>query len=248
MRNTNKEQSDEIHANRQRKISAMLYIGVTLSFIVPIVFLILRMFTGNVPQNEAGYHSRADYILMIVACVEGLIVINIPILLSKKFRFELPRVLYTLYIIYLFCAIFLGEVRSFFYVIPHWDVILHAFSSLMLGFFGLMVIAILNRDEHLVRKLSPFFAVLFSFCFAVTIGVLWEIYEFTFDGTLGLNMQKFMTSDGVALSGHAALADTMKDIIVNALGALVASVIGYFSIKNDKLWFVPVLRKKDAKR
>ena len=80
----------------------------------------------------------------------------------------------------------------------------------MLGFFGLMVVTILNRDDHVVVQLSPFFVALFAFCFAVSIGALWEIYEFSFDGILGLNMQKFVTAQGDVLIGHEAIRDTVN--------------------------------------
>ena len=228
---------------RPKRINLFLYCFVTFSFLIPIVFLALRMLMGNGPANAAGYHSNADYALMIVQCVLGLIVINLPAIASRQFRFELPMVLYALYIIFLYCAIFLGEVRSFYYVIPHWDSILHAFSSLMLGFFGFMVIAILNRDEHIMVHLSPLFAAVFAFCFALSIGSVWEIYEYVFDGILGLNMQKFMTVDGTLLIGHAALADTMKDIIIDAIGALTATVIGSIAIKHDRRWIQPKLQQ-----
>ena len=225
------------------KRARIMYVFTLISFILPIVFIVIRMvfFSDSVDENEAGYHSKADYILMIVECLLGCLVINIPTILSRRFKFEIPVVLYTFYIIFLYCAIFLGEVRSFYYVIPGWDNILHTMSSVMLGFFGLMVVYILNRDEHVMVKLSPFFISLFAFSFAVTIGSLWEIYEFSFDGLLGLNMQKFMTADGVVLSGHDALRDTMKDIIVDTIGALASSTIGYFSIKYEKSWFKPKL-------
>ena len=59
-----------------------------------------------------------------------------------------------------------------------------------------------------------------------------EIYEFLLNATLGTNMQKFITADGVVLSGHLALVDTMKDLIVDALSALTVTIIGYYSIKN----------------
>jgi len=77
----------------------------------------LKMIFGKVPINEAGYHSLADYSLMIVECVLGLLVINIPTFLGKKFKFTVPAFLYVLYIVFLYCAIFLGEVRSFYYLI-----------------------------------------------------------------------------------------------------------------------------------
>ena len=131
--------------------------------------------------------------------------------------------------------------------LPGWDNILHGFSSLMLGFFGFMVITILNRDEHVMLHLSPMFSCVFAFCFALTIGCIWEIYEYTFDGLLGLNMQKFMLADGTLLVGHSALTDTMKDIIIDALGALTASVFGYISIKKDKKWFHTELTRDEEK-
>ena len=232
--------------NKQQRFNNILYISVVISFIVPIIFLILRMIFGNVSSNEAGYHSDADYILMIIQCLLGLIVINLPTFLARKLKFELPMTLYGMYIIFLYCAIFWGEVRSFYYVIPFWDSILHAFSSLMLGFFGFMAITILLRDEHIVMSLSPIFTAIFAFCFALSIGTVWEIYEYVFDGILGLNMQKFMTVDGTLLVGHAALADTMKDIIIDAIGALTATVIGSVAIKHDRTWMQPKLKKTDT--
>lgn len=240
-RNEKKPQTPELRAKR---ISIILYIGVTLSFIVPIIFIVLMMVFGNGSMSDAGYHSKADYALMIVQCVLGLISINLPSLLAKRFKFEIPVVLYALFSIFLYCAIFLGEVRSFYYVIPYWDSILHCFSSLMLGFFGFMVITIINRNENTLFNLSPFFVAFFAFCFAVTIGSLWEIYEFTFDGLLGLNMQKFMLADGTMLVGREALRDTMKDIIVDSIGAFISSTVGYISIKHNKRnWLVPKLDK-----
>lgn len=230
-------------SNSSRKLNAnkLLYIFVMLSFLIPVVFLILRMAFGKVPVNEAGYHSTADYVLMIVQCSFGVIAIHIPMFLSKKFHFEIPLELYGLYIIFLYCAIFLGEVRSFYYVIPYWDSILHAFSSLMLGFFGYMVITILNRSEKIMVHLSPLFSAIFAFCFALTIGCMWEIYEYSFDHLLGLNMQKFMTADGEILSGHDALTDTMKDLIIDGIGALVSSFLGFLAIKKNKKWIYPKL-------
>ncbi len=199
---------------------------------------------GTAPDGGAGYHSRSDYVLMLVECILGLFVIHIPSLLEKKLKFEVPTLLYVLYMLFLYCAIFLGEVRSFYYLIPNWDTFLHAFSSVMTGLLGYMFVTILNRDERIIFKLSPFFIALFAFCFSVTVGSLWEIYEYTFDGLLGLDMQKHTLAGGNVLVGHAALSDTMKDIIVDACGALVASAIGYFSIRKGH-WYVATLKEDD---
>lgn len=238
-----KEKWRRIREWSKRHLPKILYIIVMAGFILPIIFIVLMMVFGDTAENEAGYHSQADYALMLVECVLGLVVIHIPTFLEKRLKFELPTVLYVLYMIFLYCSITLGEVRSFYYTIPHWDTFLHAFSSMMTGLFGYMLVTILNRDERILVKLSPLFVAIFAFCFSVMIGSVWEVYEFSIDGLLGLNMQKHTLSDGTALVGHAALSDTMKDIIVDICGALIASVIGYISLKYDRHWLTFSLKK-----
>lgn len=226
---------------KQKKIALVAYFFTMLSFIAPIAYLIFKIIFGSFDTIGEGFNTKANYALMIAECVLGIIVIHIPSLLAHKFKFEIPFFLYIAYIIFLYCSIFLGEAQSFYYKIPHWDTILHAMSSLMLGFFGFMFITILNRDEHTLMRLSPFFVSLFAFCFAVTIGAIWEVYEFTMDGLMGFNMQKHSTANGVPLEGHLALVDTMKDIIIDAIGAFSASLMGYIGLKQNKKWMIPKL-------
>ena len=222
---------------RAARTIVLLYWTTLFSFLLPIVFLI-RQIAVTQPVNVyvESYRSRADYVLMLVQCLLGIIVLHIPGILSRRFKIAIPNTLYILYLIFLYCAIFLGEVRNFYYIIPHWDIILHAFSSIMTGLFGFMVVAVLNQGTHTPVQLSPFFVALFAFTFAASVGTLWEIYEFVFDGMLGMNMQKFLLEDGSALIGRAALADTMEDIIVDCIGALCATIFGYFSLKYQKGW------------
>ena len=232
---------------RKRRINRIMYVSALVAFAVPIVFLIFRMVFG---KETPVSRTDADYALMISLCVLGLLAVHLPMFLAHRFRFDVPQLLYLLYLVFLYCSIFLGEVQNFYYRVPHWDVILHSFSSMMAGFFGTMVVTILNRDERAVTKLSPFFIGVFSFCFAFSIGALWEVYEYVWDGVFGYNMQKYMLADGTVLSGHAALNDTMKDLIVDAGGALIASIVGVLSLKKGKRWLVPSLteRPKPAKK
>lgn len=217
------------------KTVKILYIFVLLSFIAPIIYLIIRLsFFGNLPDTT---RSKADYVLMLIQCVLGAVAIHIPTLLSKKLNIKIPVLMYVMFMVFLYCAIFLGEVGSFYYLIPHWDDILHLFSSMMTGFFGYMLVSILNGHENAKVRLSPVFIAIFAFCFSVAIGAIWEIYEFSIDGLMGLNSQKFRLESGVELIGRNALTDTMKDIIVDCLGALSASLIGCISIIRKK-WFV----------
>ena len=155
----------------------------------------------------------------------------LPTIVERKLKLEIPDTMEIMFFVFLYGAIYLGEVRSFYYRFDNWDIILHTFSGGMLGALGFSVVDLLNRSEKVKINLSPLFVSLFAFCFAITMGVVWEIYEFSFDGLLGLNMQKFRLESGEALIGRAALADTMEDLIVDAAGALVMAIIGFFNLK-----------------
>ena len=103
---------------QKNRLGRILYFWVNLSFLVPIVYLILRMIFGRTGSSEAGYHSDSDYLLMLMQCILGLVTIHLPSILERRLRFELPGLLYGFYIVFLYCAIFLGEVRSFYYLFP----------------------------------------------------------------------------------------------------------------------------------
>jgi hypothetical protein len=86
-----------------------------------------------------------------------------------------------------------------------------------LGALGLSVVSLLNQSEAITVSLSPVFVALFAFCFALSLGVVWEIYEFIIDGLLHTNAQKYALESGEPLIGQAALMDTMKDLIVDGV-------------------------------
>ena len=117
----------------------------------------------------------------------------------------------------------------------------------MLGTLGFSVVALLNNTNRIPVNLSPIFIAFFAFCFAMMLGAIWEIYEFTIDGIMHLNMQKYALENGVALVGRAALVDTMSDLIVDAIGAFVIATIGYISTKYKTGWLESVIitRKHD---
>lgn len=218
---------------------------VFFSLLISAIFLIIRLFLAPAGNDVPYGRVKSDYVLMLVQCILGLFAMTLPGLLSHRFQIEIPSGMLVLYAIFLYGAIFLGEVRSFYYTVPHWDTILHTFSGGMLGALGFSFVTLLNKTDKIPLNLSPLFIAIFAFCFAVTLGVFWEIYEFTFDGVLGLNMQKFALESGEQLMGRAALQDTMKDLIVDCLGAFIMALVGYISLKY-KTGFIEklMLRKK----
>lgn len=230
--------------NWKRNISVFVFITLLLS----IGYSVIKIATvpKSIASADAGTHLRSDYVLMLIQCFLGLLVIGLPALIERKWSFELPNYMSILYFIFLYCAIYLGEVRNFYYLVPHWDTILHAFSGAMLGALGFTLVRILNDSEKVRVTLSPLFICLFAFCFALAVGALWEIYEFAGDSIFGLNMQKFRLADGTELVGHTALRDTMKDIIIDAIGAFIITLIGYFTLLGKPQYKKHKLSETDA--
>ena len=228
------------------KLGHFAFFFVLGSFVVSIGYvlvMLLIMPSGDGAQSYSGRH-RSDYVLMLLQCCLGVLALFMPSVLNRRFKIRVPSGMLIMYVVFLYCAIFLGEVRSFYYVIPFWDVILHFFSGAMLGCLGFSVVRILNNAKNIPVQLSPGFVTFVAFCFAITIGAFWEIYEFTGDGLFGLNMQKYLLEDGTAMVGRAALTDTMKDIIVDCCGAGLSCIAGFFSIKLHKRWFNSLMLEK----
>lgn len=211
-----------------------------LSLVFSIGYCILRLVNAPAelpPGTEYG-KVKSDYLLMLIQCILGVVVWSLPSLLRRRFSIRLPNLFLILYFVFLYAAIYLGEVRNYYYQVPHWDTILHGFSGVMLGTLGFSVVLLFHDYRKQSFHLSPAFIALFAFCFAVTLGVLWEVYEFTFDGVLGLNMQKFMLADKTPLVGRAALTDTMKDLIVDMAGAGIMSLAGFLIMRQKPDWLL----------
>jgi len=208
------------------------------TFAVSIVYVTVRIILAPTvaPASEVPTRVKGDYVLMLLQCCLGLLAMLVPGMLINRLRLSIPTVMLVVYAVFLYCAIYLGEVRNFYFVVPHWDTILHIFSGAALGALGFSIVSILNKTESLHLSLSPIFVALFAFGFAVSLGVIWEIYEFAADIVLKTNMQKFALESGEQLVGQSALADTMKDLIVDTIGAFTVSVIGYMSLRYEKGW------------
>ncbi len=234
---------------KKHNLTTIVYYIVLITLIMSIFYVSFRIFAAPVASEDTAVRTKSSYALMLVQCFLGLAALSLPDMFAKKFLKTIPSNMLILYFIFLYCAIYLGEVRDFYYRYNSWDTILHMFSGGMLGTLGFSFVTLLNKTDKIPMNLSPFFVAMFAFCFAITIGVFWEIYEFSFDGLLHLNMQKFMTEDGIMFVGREALRDTMEDLIVDGIGAFIISSIGYISLKYktkfiEKFSFLPVNKQK----
>ena len=223
-----------------------------------IVFYILRLLVIVVLVRQlmlANYEGA-------FFCILAFLLLYLPSWIQVKLRIELPPPLEITIFCFIFAAEILGEVNAFYVVIPWWDTMLHTING-FLAAVGFSMVMLLNDDERVAFHLSPAFLAMVAFCFSMTIGVLWEFFEFGMDYFLGTDMQKdtvihaihtvsldptlsnkvvtipdiqdvVINGESLGLGGYLdiGIIDTMKDLFVNFIGAVVFSVTGFLYVKS----------------
>ena len=205
----------------------------------------------------------------VFLCALSLALLILPSILQKRLYITLPSTLEIVILLFIFAAEILGELASFYVRVPNWDTMLHTVNGFLCAAVGFALVDMINRNERFSLKLSPVYLAIVAFCFSMTVGVLWEFFEFAADCFLGLDMQKdtvlsaigsvaldptmsnkvirvkdiadviIVHADGsrqtLGLGGYLdiGLYDTMKDLFVNFVGAVVFSIIGYFYVKQE---------------
>ncbi|MGN1338668.1 MAG: hypothetical protein ACI4WS_00080 [Oscillospiraceae bacterium] len=228
--------------------------------IVAVLFVMIRqIFLGNF-QN-------------VMLCFLSIALMIIPVFLRSKTGITLPNVLEIAVIVFVFAAEILGEIANFYNRIPIWDSILHTTTGFLAASVGFGLIDLLNTHSKRIQ-MTPLFVALLSFCFSMTVGVLWEFFEFSGDKLFNKDMQKdrivstvasvslnpsgenkeivvknidhtvLYDKDGNELAviegGYldVGITDTMKDLAVNMVGAVVFSAAGFLYIhRRDKYKF-----------
>ena len=132
---------------------------------------------------------RADFESTIV-CAFVLFIYVLPQFVEDRLDIEIPSVLEIVIFVFVFAAEILGELDSYFIRYQHWDTMLHTTSGFLFAAVGFSLVNLLNRSENVKVQLSPAYLALTAFCFSMTIGVLWEFFEFAADRWLLLDMQK----------------------------------------------------------
>lgn len=234
-----------------------------------LVYLILRLLVilAMVSQILLGNIGNA------ALCILALILFTLPTIISEKFNIGIPGVLEAIIYLFIFATSILGEINNFYGIIPFWDTMLHTLNGFLCAGIGFSLVDLLNQNNKNIN-LSPLYVAIVAFCFSMTIGILWEFYEYSADHLFRLDMQKdtivqnissvelnpnkenipikvdniektqIYSSDGTITTIEGGyldlgLTDTIKDLFVNFIGAVVFSMFGYLYIKNrDKYTFV----------
>ncbi|MGI2325983.1 MULTISPECIES: hypothetical protein [Methylococcus] len=141
----------------------------------------------------------------------------LPAMIARQFQVQLPVEFTFVTCLFLYASFGLGEVAMFYERFWWWDLLLHSVSALIMGLLGFLLIYAFHSTHRV--KMAPFYVAITAFCYSMSVGALWEIFEFLMDQGFGFNMQK---------SAH----DTMTDLIVDAAGAFLAAWMGYHYVKN----------------
>ena len=223
------------------------------------VYLVLRLM---VLATLVSSVIRSEYESAFI-CLLVLVLFMLPFFIQQNFGIELPSTLEIIILLFIFAAEILGELECYFITFPYWDSMLHTTTGFLCAATGFALIDILNCNSRIKFELSPIYVALAAFCFSMTVGVLWEFFEFGMDRIFHMDMQKDtvvssitsvmldptnknipVTIDGitsVTVNGQElgfggyldiGLYDTMEDLFVNFIGAVVFSTIGYFYIKH----------------
>lgn len=169
-----KNTGDALHMElREHRSSFIVYF--TLRLLV-IVMMILQLMNRN-------YEN-------VFLCILTLVLLVAPSFIQVTFKVELPTVLEIIILLFIFSAEILGEISEFYLMFPFWDTVLHTLNGFLMAAIGFSLVDLLNRSEKIKFNLSPIFVAIVAFCFSMTIGVLWEFFEFGMDQIAGYDMQK----------------------------------------------------------
>lgn len=264
-------------AEKNKRLGRVLKEQMRTNRRVFILWAVLRLFViaAMVLSTVRGYYDN------VFLCLLVLVLFLLPAFIQKSFGVSLPSGLQIVILLHIFASEILGELACYYVQFENWDTIMHTVWGFLCAAVGYSLVDILNRDNTVHLSMSPAYLALTAFCFSMTIGVLWEFFEFAMDNIFLLDMQKDTVINRISsvmldetnssipviirdigpvsvngrelgLGGYMdiGLYDTMEDLFVNFIGALVFALIGFFSTRKGSagkiaMQFVPRLLEEE---
>jgi len=203
-------------------------------------------------------NSNEKMVEHVALCVVAIVLMHIPVRMYTKMGFHIPPFIQIIIAFFIVAHFVLGEVYRFYDYVFLFDKVLHTTAGVVMTMCGFSIVYGYSKTDDGAVKLSPFFFAMFSFCFAVTLMTVWEIFEYAVDGAFGYNMQRWKDGLSAALADggerlttthrrDTGLRDTMTDIIAGTVSAAVISVVGglWFK-KNQNFSKYLLVRKKNG--
>ena len=227
---------------KKNTTSLVIYIGLRIIMALMLVVCII----GICIDKDASMRSR--YVFNATQSLFFLIASLLPRII-KKTKVEIPEYAMVIFILLCFAHFFFGEIVNFYATVKWWDALLHTLSGAMIALLSFSLVYLFNSNDKDDVHLNTLFVVLFAFCFAVVVGVVWEGIEWVSDEISGSNMQRWANSiTGVPFVGRDALKDTMKDLLLDAIGAVVVcTVCGIIMAKKGKFTDELIILRKPKK-
>ncbi len=209
-----REVENELKENRT---TFLVYTGLR---ILVIATLVLQLFNRN-------YEN-------VFLCILTLFLMILPSAVQATFKVSFPTPLEIIMLCFIFAAEILGEISSFYMRFQYWDTILHTLNGFICAGIGFSLVDIMNKQKKYKFEMSPAFLAITAFCFSMTIGVLWEFFEYSMDSLWNLDMQKdtiiteiYSTIPQVLGNGKNITITDIKEVVIDGQ---VLDVGGYLDI------------------
>ena len=194
------------------------------------VYLLLRLSVVGVMIAQIFNNDWQNVML----CIFTLFLFTIPSFIERNWHIDIPNTLEVIILLFIYLAEILGEIRAFYVKVPGWDTALHTITGFLAAAVGFSLVDIINRNENTRLYLSPVYVSIAAFCFSMTIGVIWEFFEFTADRLFYLDMQK----DTIVHSISSVMLDptasnravTIRGITETAVNGIDLGLGGYLDI------------------
>jgi uncharacterized membrane protein YjdF len=227
------EEIEPKYRQRIKRLHTLNKVAFWVTLALAVFNVGMLIFRGNSTWAEVAFRG-GQYLAM-------LLVLKLPSFLRMRFKVEVPALLSIVIVLFCFCALVLGDGLDFYGKFPWWDSVLHGFSGVLLSTIALWLIHVIMAGNDKAIYFNKYFLALFLVMFSLGMGACWEIIEYTYDSISGTNTQQFMasttgslfTAEDIPLCGHAALGDTMTDLILDLVGALLVAIVGFF--RHDKV-------------
>lgn len=218
------------HLGKHITENEKIFLLYTVLRLLVLVTMIAQFFNGNY-QN-------------VFLCILTLILFMVPSFIEVNFKIDIPDALEVMVLLFIFAAEILGEIRAYYIAFPYWDTMLHTINGFLAAAIGFSMVELLNRHERFIFRLSPLFMAIVAFSFSMTIGVVWELFEWSMDMFLGLDMQKDTVLQSInsvlldpAGGNHPMAIKNISEVVVNGkeLGVGGYIDIGLYDTMQDLL-------------
>jgi hypothetical protein len=162
----------------------------------------------------------------VFLCVLTLLLFSVPSLLEHKLKIDLPDTLEIIILLFIYAAEILGEIRAYYVTFPYWDTMLHTMNGFLCAAIGFSLIDIMNRNERFAFSMSPLYLCIVAFCFSMTVGVVWEFFEFSMDQLFLLDMQKDSVVQSIGSVLLAANGGNRPVVLKNITDVIVVQADG----------------------